>query len=124
MCGRFTLIDLGSSRRGVDMGPSALRYVGLVNAIRKLKIDCTDLGNIDVKVPKNIENGQDSKMRYIDEITRVNGFLAQMVRDSMTNGNLPLIIGGDHSIAIGSVLGSQTVNKNIGVLWMDAHGDF
>lgn len=117
-------IDLGASRRGVDMGPSAIRYAGLENAIRKLKIDCTDLGNIDVKVPENIPNEQDSNMKYIEEITRVNGLLAQMVGDSMEKGNLPLIIGGDHSIAIGSVLGSQTVNKNIGVLWIDAHGDY
>lgn len=117
-------IDLGASRRGVDMGPSAIRYAGLENAIRKLKIGCTDLGNIDVKVPENIQNEQDSNMKYIDEITRVNGYLAKMVGDSMRKGNLPLILGGDHSIAIGSVLGSQSVNKNIGVLWIDAHGDY
>lgn len=117
-------IDLGANRRGVDMGPSAIRYAGLEKAIRKLKINCTDLGNIDVKVRENIQYDQDSKIQYIDEITRVNGILADMVKKTITNGHLPLVLGGDHSIAIGSIIGAQNVKKNIGVLWIDAHGDY
>jgi arginase len=117
-------IDLGANRRGVDMGPSAIRYAGLEKALQKLNINYTDLGNIDVKVRENIRNDQDSNIKYIDEITRVNRILANMIKESITNGHLPLVLGGDHSIAIGSVLGSQTVKENIGVLWLDAHGDY
>lgn len=117
-------IDLGANRRGVDMGPNAIRYAGLERAIKKLRVGYNDFGNIDVKVRENITGEQDLKMKYVDEITRVNGILNNIVRESMTKGHLPIILGGDHSIAIGSVLGAQSVKKNIGVLWMDAHGDY
>lgn len=116
-------LDLGASRRGVDMGPSAIRYADLESAIHRLNIQCKDMGNIEVRVRENIPN-HDSKMKYFDEITRVNSILAQMVRDSILGNHLPLVLGGDHSIAIGSVLGAQSAVKNMGVLWMDAHGDF
>ncbi|MFZ7134032.1 MAG: arginase [Eubacteriales bacterium] len=116
-------MDLGASRRGVDMGPSAIRYAHLEKVIKKLNIKCKDLGNIDVKVGENMPE-QDSTMKYLDEITRVNGILAELVQKSIEMGHLPLVLGGDHSIAIGSVLGAQSAKKNIGVLWIDAHGDF
>lgn len=116
-------IDLGANRRGVDMGPSAIRYAGLNKAINKLQRNCKDLGNIEVKVRENLDI-QDSKLKYVDEITRVNDILANMVENSIKRGHLPLVLGGDHSIATGSILGSQSAKKNIGVLWVDAHGDY
>lgn len=115
-------IDLGANRRGVDMGPSAIRYGGLKNAITQLNIEYKDTGNINVAVPEN--NSDSSSMKYINEITNVNKELFNMVSKIIISGDLPIILGGDHSIAVGSILGVQSVLKNIGVIWMDAHGDF
>ncbi len=117
-------IDLGASRRGVDMGPSAIRYAGLEKALIKIGVNPIDLGNIDVKVRENIKEDDYPYKGYWKEITRVNTLLSQMVKQSLVKEHLPLILGGDHSIAIGSILGSQAVRKNIGVLWVDAHGDY
>lgn len=119
-------VDLGSNRRGVDMGPSAIRYTGLVDAIRKMGRSCRDLGNITVPVPESrrFEQDKPNGPRYIKEITQINETLYRMVGDSLSRGNMPLVIGGDHSIAAGSLLGAQSCLKNIGVIWMDAHGDF
>ncbi len=119
-------VDLGSNRRGVDMGPSAIRYTGLVQAIRKMGRSCRDLGNIPVPAPENdsYEQGISNSPRFINEITEINETLYKMVGDSLAQGNMPLVIGGDHSIATGSLLGVQSCLKNIGVIWMDAHGDF
>lgn len=119
-------VDLGSDRRGVDMGPSAIRYSGLMQAIRKLNIRYNDLGNIPAPVPEShIEsNGKSPRPKYIDDITRINEILCNMICESLGAGNTPLVIGGDHSIATGTLLGVQSVLKNTGVIWMDAHGDF
>lgn len=118
-------MDLGANRRGVDMGPSAIRYAGLKKAVSDLGFECTDLGNIDVQVPEEYnEENINGKMKFINEINRVNASLAGMVAKSIRAGHLPVILGGDHSIAAGSVLGTQNVYKNIGLIWIDAHGDF
>lgn len=119
-------VDLGSNRRGVDMGPSAIRYTGLIQAIRKLDINCRDLGNIQIPVPdsKSFEQATPRTPRFINEITQMNETLYKLVGKSLSEGNMPLVIGGDHSIATGSLLGAQSCLKNIGVIWMDAHGDF
>ncbi|MCX7711329.1 MAG: arginase [Clostridia bacterium] len=117
-------VDLGASRRGVDMGPSAIRYSGLKNALTSLNIHYHDLGNIDVPVPENEDGEHNARMKYLREINGVNKNLAGIVSQSLLRGHMPLVLGGDHSIAVGSILGAQSVLKNIGVLWMDAHGDF
>lgn len=117
-------VDLGANRRGVDMGPSAIRYANLKNTILNLGKNYTDLGNIDVPLPQNYEEFADPSMKNLEEITYANAELAYKVYQSIKSGNIPLILGGDHSIAIGSVLGAQSALKNIGVIWMDAHGDF
>jgi arginase len=117
-------IDLGANRRGVDMGPYAIRYAGLKKAVTDLGVNYRDKGNIDVKVPENYEETSFKKMKYINEINKVNSVLADMVSESILDGSLPIVLGGDHSIAVGSVLGTQNVLKNIGVIWFDAHGDF
>ena len=119
-------VDLGAGRRGVDMGPSAIRYSGLMQAIRKLNINYRDLGNIDVPVPKCHSDIQvaSAKPKYIREIRNVNKTLCSIVAASLKEGNMPLVLGGDHSIATGTLLGVQGVYKNVGVIWMDAHGDF
>ncbi|MCR4435673.1 MAG: arginase [Clostridiales bacterium] len=117
-------IDLGANRRGVDMGPSAIRYAGLKKAVTRLNINCRDLGNINVPVPENSDENADIKMKYIEEITEVNRILAGKVSQSLMGGSMPVVLGGDHSIAVGTILGTQHILKNIGVIWMDAHGDF
>lgn len=117
-------VDLGADRRGVDMGPSAIRYSGLMQAIKKLNIHYRDLGNISVPVPESRVEGPSSKPRYMKEIGEINKALCNMVAASLKAGNMPLILGGDHSIATGSLLGVQSVFQNIGVIWMDAHGDY
>ena len=118
-------MDLGASRRGVDMGPSAIRCAGLKNAINSLGRTSTDLGNIDVQVAEEYRDENiNAKMKYVHEINRVNASLAEMVSGSILGGNMPIVLGGDHSIAVGTVLGTQKILKNIGILWIDAHGDF
>lgn len=117
-------IDLGANRRGVDMGPYAIRYAGLQKAIANLGLNYRDLGNIEVKVPENYEEIGNLKMKYVNEISKVNSNLAGLVAASISEGNFPIVLGGDHSIAVGSVLGTQNVLKNIGVIWLDAHGDY
>jgi len=119
-------VDLGADRRGVDMGPSAIRYSGLMQAIKSLHVKYRDLGNINVPVPESRNDFTDSSVRpkYIHEITNINKAIYEKVSGSLKEGKMPLVLGGDHSIATGTLLGVQSVYENIGVIWMDAHGDF
>jgi arginase len=117
-------IDLGANRRGVDMGPSAIRYAGLQEAIMSLGINTRDIGNINVALPENFQIYNNSKMKHMREINKTNKILSEIVYNSILSGNVPLIIGGDHSIAAGSIIGAQNILQNIGVIWIDAHGDF
>lgn len=119
-------VDLGADRRGVDMGPSAIRYSGLMQAIKRLNINYRDMGNISVPVLDSHRDIPDisTKPKFIKEIRNINKTLFNMVAASLKEGNMPLVLGGDHSIATGTLLGVQSVYKNVGVIWMDAHGDF
>ncbi len=116
-------VDLGANRRGVDMGPSAIRYAGLKNAIKGLGVQYGDLGNINVPLPE-ANDETNARMKYLNEINSVNRDLAGMVEASISRGCLPIVLGGDHSIAVGTVLGTQKALGGIGIIWMDAHGDF
>ncbi|NTV90810.1 MAG: arginase [Clostridiales bacterium] len=117
-------MDLGANRRGVDMGPSAIRYAGLKSAVLQLGLEYNDLGNINVQVPENYTEDTGEKMKYVEEINRANEALSKIVGRSVSEGNMPIVLGGDHSIAIGSVIGTQNVLGNIGLIWIDAHGDY
>lgn len=117
-------LDLGANRRGVDMGPYAIRYAGLKKAIINIGIKYNDFGNLSVSVPENTKQVENTKLKYLEEITEVNKSLSQMVKESLLKDHVPVVLGGDHSIAVGTLLGTQSVLKNIGVIWMDAHGDF
>jgi arginase len=119
-------VDLGSDRRGVDMGPSAIRYSGLIEAIKGLNINCRDLGNIIVPVPESQSEGYraSTKPKYVHEIRNMNKALFERIAASLKENRKPIILGGDHSLATGSLLGVQSVYGNIGVIWLDAHGDF
>jgi len=119
-------MDLGASRRGVDMGPSALRVAGLQTKLKLLGRQVEDEGNVAVPQAEEQPYGE-KKARYLDEIAQTCKGLAEMVRKTLDEDMLPLVLGGDHSIAVGTVAGAashfQKAGKRVGVIWLDAHGD-
>jgi arginase len=119
-------MDLGASRRGVDMGPSALRAAGLQARIKQLGHQVEDIGNISVKQPEEMSYGE-KRAKYIAEITDACKDLGATVLKSLEEGYLPLVLGGDHSIAAGSISGVaahfRKEKKSIGCIWLDAHSD-
>ena len=119
-------MDLGQSRRGVDMGPSALRGAGLQTRIKQLGHTVEDIGNLDVKQPEEMQIGE-KRAKYLQEISETCKDLAATVEKSLGEGFLPLVLGGDHSIAAGVAAGVASHyrkdKKEIGYLWLDAHGD-
>ena len=116
-------MDLGADRRGVDIGASAIRYAGLNDHLRKLGHSVHDIGNLVVPQPESHPLGN-PRVKYLEPIVQVCDELASIVTDSLEENEFPLVLGGDHSIALGSISGVASVHKNIGVLWIDAHADF
>ena len=115
-------IDLGAATPGVSIGPSAIRYAGVVERLEKIGYHVKDEGDIRAKRPASpIVEG--SKLKYLDEVARVNTELYEKVSSVMAEGRFPLVLGGDHSIAIGTIAGVAEHKKNLGVIWFDAHGD-
>jgi arginase len=115
-------MDLGADRRGVDMGPSAIRYSHLQKKLEDLGYTVQDEGNVEVPIAEmcNITN---PKLKYIDCIVPMSRRVAGAVATSVQAGRFPLVLGGDHSLSIGSVRGAAR-NKKLGVIWIDAHADF
>jgi arginase len=119
-----TPVDLGAGRRGVDMGPSAIRYAGLKERLEALGHRVRDLGNVPVPLAEQIElPAPGERLRYLDALVKVNRALAQQVAAVVAEGSFPLVLGGDHSLAIGSV-GGLARGRRIGMIWVDAHADF
>src|SRR5262245_40665702 len=120
-------MDLGADRRGVDMGPSALRYADLDERLEELGYEIEDLGDMDVIIPETQHYG-DAHAKYLKEIADACKHLAQLVLRAYEQGRTPLVLGGDHSIAVGTVSGMAEAfrrkNKRIGLIWFDAHADF
>ena len=120
-------MDLGADRRGVDMGPSAIRYAGLSDAVRSIGYSYDDTGDLPVPRPEgrdpNSERPERGEAKYLRETRWVCRRVESAVADAIDSGALPLVLGGDHSIAIGSVGGAST-DRAVGVLWLDAHADF
>jgi arginase len=116
-------MDLGADRRGVDIGASAIRYAGLNDQLRRLGYSVNDTGNIVVPQPESQPIG-DPHVKYLEPIVRVSIDLADAVTAALQGGEFPLVLGGDHSIALGSITGVARVHRDIGVIWVDAHGDF
>jgi arginase len=115
-------MDLGQGRRGVDMGPSALRYANAIQRLEKLGHEVKDLGDINIKrIEERIPN--EFNLKCLEEVTLASQELATTIDAIMVEGRFPLVFGGDHSIAIGSVAGVAKHKKNMGVIWYDAHGD-
>jgi len=115
-------LDLGADRRGVDMGPSAIRHAGLRERLEAIGYLIDDKGDIIVNRPDVYQVDEES-LKYLDEIERVNHELCRRVNEEMAKEHFPLILGGDHSIAIGTIAGVLQHKKKLGVLWFDAHGD-
>ena len=119
-------MDLGASRRGVDMGPSALRVAGLQARIKQLGCQVEDIGNISVKQPEEMSYGE-KRAKYLAEIADACKDLGVMVEKSLEENQVPIVLGGDHSIAAGSLSGVAShfkkKDKRIGLIWLDAHGD-
>ncbi|WIG60392.1 MAG: Arginase [Ktedonobacterales bacterium] len=116
-------MDLGADRRGVDMGPSAIRYAGLNEKLRALGHTVRDQGTVAVPVPDPREPGN-HKLKYLDPILVATRDLAARTEAAVRGGSLPLVLGGDHSIALGSIAGVAHARGEIGVIWFDAHADF
>lgn len=119
-------LDLGGNRRGTDMGPSAFRIAGLAEQLSRLGLAVTDKGDIPSPIPEARGAG-DPRKRYVKEIARVCQRLFQTVLASLEDGALPLSLGGDHSLAAGSVAAASAFmrrrGKPLGLIWIDAHGD-
>ncbi len=115
-------IDYGAGRRGVDMGPSAIRYAGLQSDLQACGCQTSDLGNIHVPICETCDPCED-RLRYLDCIVPICHQLAERVASSVQGGSLPLVLGGDHSLALGSISGAAR-GRHLGLIWIDAHGDF
>lgn len=115
-------LDMGAGRRGVDMGPSAIRYAGLDDRLAKLGLECADWGNVETAVPEATDSG-DPKARFLSEIKEACERIARRVAASAEGGYTPVVLGGDHSIALGTTGGLASVHGAGGALWFDAHGD-
>jgi arginase len=115
-------LDLGQGRRGVDMGPSAIRYAGLDARLAEIGRRVQDWGNVETAVAEAAEVGEENA-RYLLPVLRTCERVAALVKRAAESGALPLVLGGDHSVAMGSIGGLASAYGTGGVLWLDAHGD-
>jgi arginase len=119
-------LDLGAGRRGVDMGPSAVRIAGVRERLERLGYRVTDTGDVAVPIPESADPG-DPKAHYLPQIAEVATALADRVTAAMRAGAIPLVLGGDHSLSIGSIAGAarwaRENDADLGLLWFDAHAD-
>src|SRR5260370_38198978 len=118
-------MDLGQSRRGVDVGRWALRVAGLQSRLKALGHRVEDIGNVPVKQPEEQHYGE-KRAKYLNEIAETCSGLAEMTERTLAEGFVPLVLGGDHSIAVGSFSGVSNYfrgkSKRVGYLWLYAHG--
>ena len=115
-------MDLGQDRRGVDMGPSAIRYARLQGALEELGYEVDDLGNAETPLPETVE--KEGEIRHLAAVRGVCEEVAGRAEDMISAGLFPIFLGGDHSIAIGTVSGVARGFERTGVIWLDAHADF
>ena len=119
-------IDLGADRRGVDMGPSAMRIANVDERLRALGYNVVDEGDIPIRTIE-VQEEANSKLKYLPEVAEMSHVLCDRVKSTLDDGEFPLILGGDHSMSIGSLAGigrhCKEQGKTLGVLWIDAHAD-
>ncbi len=120
-------LDLGQGRRGVDMGPSAVRVAGLGAKLGALGYDVLDLGNVPVAQAESVRDAGPGNAKFLPEIAAACERLAELVEQTLGDGREPIVLGGDHSIAAGSVAGVSSYLRHsgraAGLLWIDAHAD-
>lgn len=116
-------MDLGQARRGVDMGPSVLRYAGLAEALRTLGHDVIDCGNIATPLAEQVEPGP-PQARHLHAVAAVCADIFAAAHEAQASGDVLIFLGGDHSLSIGTVAAVSAAAEKIGVIWVDAHGDF
>jgi arginase len=116
-------MDLGQARRGVDMGPSAIRYAGVVDRLEELNYEIEDLGDIQIGRPERLGENSVDNLRNLKAVAEASEKLSNTVDNIISEDRFPLVFGGDHSIAIGTLSGVAKHYKNLGVIWYDAHGD-
>ncbi|WP_040329152.1 arginase [Clostridium ihumii] len=115
---------LGCDKKGVDLSPNQLREQGMLDILRKNNHTVFDLGNLYVPSISECDKfSSHPKMKYLNTIVEVNSNLAQTVYSSLNSNSFPLVIGGDHSLGLGSICGASKYYENLGVIWIDAHGD-
>ncbi len=119
-------MDLGADRRGVDMGPSALRIAGLQTKLEELGYRVEDNGDIKIEIMER-QKIKNPKLKYLDEIIKTSKLLAEKVERVLDKGDFPICLGGDHSMALGTISGIASFCKKrklrLGVIWIDAHSD-
>src|SRR5437588_10934454 len=115
-------LDLGAGRRGVDMGPSAIRYAGLATRIAELGYEYVDRGNVGTAVAEATTPG-DEHARFLPQIKETCRHVAELVAEAARDAFIPLVLGGDHSVALGTLGGLREVHGPGGAIWIDAHGD-
>jgi arginase len=115
-------LDLGAGIAGADLGPRGLRDAGIVSALEERGHSVRDLGDLEIPKRGQVPVG-DPKLRYLEPILAATTRLCAMTRASLNEGAFPLVIGGDHSYALGSIRGAAEV-RSLGIIWVDAHGDF
>jgi arginase len=115
-------LDLGAGRRGVDMGPSAIRYAGLGERLASLDIPSQDWGNVHTQIRETTDPGN-HEARFLSQIRETCERIAEQVRSAADSGLTPLVLGGDHSVALGTIGALASLHGPGGVLWFDAHGD-
>ena len=115
-------LDLGQARRGVDMGPSAIRYSGLAERLEEIGLEVVDGGNVTAELPE-VAGVSDEHARYLPAILESCRALGESVAAMVRDGQMPLVLGGDHSIAMGTLAGLSSELGRGGVLWVDSHGD-
>jgi arginase len=115
-------LDLGAGRRGVDMGPSAIRYAGLAARVAELGHEYADRGNVETAVAEATDVG-DERTRFLPQIKTTCERIAGLVASDTRQGFVPVVLGGDHSVALGTLAGLREVHGQGGAIWIDAHGD-
>ncbi|MFC0015721.1 arginase [Allobacillus sp. GCM10007491] len=117
-------ITIGQPNKGVDLGPDAIRHAGLYTVLQNLKAVYQDYGNVQIENKESQTTDHVSNLKNLDEIASANELAANKVSEIIEDGQFPLILGGDHSMAIGTIAGVQKHYNNLGVIWYDAHADF
>ncbi|MDD2216061.1 MAG: arginase, partial [Eubacteriales bacterium] len=115
-------LELGAGTKGTSLGPAAMRYAGVVERLEAIGYQVEDRGDI-VSVKQVQGTCEKTHLKNLDEVARVNQILCNQVSEALCKGRFPLIVGGDHSLAIGTIAGILQHKKNPGLIWFDAHGD-